>query len=86
MSTWGHCSPDYVAVPRTCLGAGRASARLPVQWPDWFIGRPLNAILGAAFRASNRWFDRVTAAYAAAVAGLLGASAVVLVVSPACWC
>src|SRR5207245_807922 len=46
----------------------------------WLLSRPLNHVLGAAFRGFNRWFDRVTALYAASVGRLLRASAVVLVV------
>ncbi len=35
------------------------------------LGRPINALLGAAFRAFNRGFDYSTAAYTRIVAGLL---------------
>src|SRR5205085_8272298 len=46
----------------------------------WLVSKPLNAVVGAAFRAFNRWFDRATAVYAAWVGRLLRASAVVLAV------
>jgi multidrug efflux pump subunit AcrB len=44
------------------------------------LGRPLNALLGASFRAFNRAFDASTNAYTRTVAGLLRVSAIVVVV------
>jgi multidrug efflux pump subunit AcrB len=45
-----------------------------------FLRRPVNAVLGGAFRAFNRGFDVSTTAYTRAVSGLLRVSVAVLVV------
>jgi multidrug efflux pump len=46
----------------------------------WFLIGPVNAVLGAFFRAFNRVFDGVTAAYGWTVGKLLRLSAIVVVV------
>jgi multidrug efflux pump subunit AcrB len=46
----------------------------------WLVSRPLNEVMGRAFRAFNRGFARATGAYTQAVGKLLRVSAVVLVV------
>ena len=46
----------------------------------WFIIRPVNAVLGAFFRAFNRFFDRLTALYGKAVGKMLRLSVIVVVV------
>jgi multidrug efflux pump subunit AcrB len=46
----------------------------------WVVGRPLNALLGGAFHAFNRGFDRFNGAYALAVGRLLRVSLAVLLV------
>jgi multidrug efflux pump len=46
----------------------------------WFLIGPVNAVLGAFFRAFNRLFDGVTAAYGWTVGKLLRLSAIVVVV------
>src|SRR5262249_39450076 len=46
----------------------------------WFAGKPLNRILGVAFRAFNAAFDRSTGWYVGAVGVLLRVSLVVLLI------
>jgi multidrug efflux pump len=46
----------------------------------WFVGLPLNRVLGAIFRGFNAGFNLTTGGYVRAVGGLLRVSAVVLVV------
>ncbi|HVS33956.1 MAG TPA: efflux RND transporter permease subunit, partial [Gemmataceae bacterium] len=46
----------------------------------WFLIRPINAVLGALFRAFNRLFDRMTGLYGRAVGRLLRLSMVVVVI------
>jgi multidrug efflux pump subunit AcrB len=46
----------------------------------WFVGRPLNQILGVTFRWFNAGFERATAGYVRLVGGLLRVSIVALVV------
>jgi multidrug efflux pump len=46
----------------------------------WFVGRPLNWILGRLFRAFHRRFTQATGAYTRAVGGLLRVSVIVLLV------
>ncbi len=46
----------------------------------WIIIRPVNAALGAFFRAFNRLFDKVVAVYGHTVGGLLRVSVVVLAI------
>jgi multidrug efflux pump len=46
----------------------------------WFIIRPVNAALGAFFRAFNRVFEMVTRGYGRAVSGALRVSIVVLLI------
>jgi multidrug efflux pump subunit AcrB len=46
----------------------------------WFLIRPVNAGLGAFFRAFNRGFDKVTTIYGRAVGGVLKISVVVLII------
>src|SRR5262249_10899008 len=46
----------------------------------WFVGSPLNQVLGAFFRAFNLGFAKATGGYVRVVGGLLRVSAVVLVV------
>lgn len=46
----------------------------------WIASKPLNLLLGASFRAFNRWFDWATRLYAAWVGKLLRVSLLVLAV------
>jgi multidrug efflux pump len=46
----------------------------------WFIIRPVNAVLGWLFGGFNRYFDRMSSAYAWSVGGLLRVTPVVLLV------
>jgi multidrug efflux pump len=46
----------------------------------WFVIRPVNRVLGGFFRAFNRLFDMITAAYGRTVGRLLRVSAVALLV------
>jgi multidrug efflux pump subunit AcrB len=46
----------------------------------WITIRPVNAVLGASFRAFNRVFDRLTMLYGRAVGGALRVSLIVVVV------
>jgi multidrug efflux pump subunit AcrB len=45
----------------------------------WFVIRPVNAVLGAVFRAFNRFFDWLTAGYAGVVGMLLKLSVIAMV-------
>src|SRR5262249_3529927 len=49
-----------------------AAAALVGGVAGWFVGVPLNYVLGKAFRGFNLWFDYTTRLYTGAVGGLLG--------------
>jgi multidrug efflux pump subunit AcrB len=70
--------PDFVnnlpawALPTIAILAGAVAG--------WFVSKPLNWIMGVAFRAFNVAFNQATGGYVRVVGGLLRVSVIVLVV------
>jgi multidrug efflux pump subunit AcrB len=73
----GELPPDPGAV---LLRAGPALAVALGAAAGWVVSRPVNALLGGAFRAFNAGFNLATAAYTRGVGMLLRVSVVVLLV------
>ena len=90
---WEFLAPHLDAWAAT-LSAGSLAqfvAGLPAWWSvavaavvgavaGWYVGVPLNLVLGKAFRGFNRGFDYTTGLYTRAVGGLLRVSVLVLIV------
>ncbi len=84
-------APPLPRLAFALIGAWIASSYVPESWPmwsallfgavvGWFVGLPLNRMLGVAFRLFNRAFRAFTGAYTGAVSIVLRGSVIVLLI------